>query len=394
MNTPRDPIDDWLSSDVELMPPPPGAFERVHRRARTRRTVRAVSTVAGAALVIAAAATLPQVASSLLRGPTGGPAQVGVSTAGPARHGSTPPSPQAHPSRPQPSASQSVPATAAPSLAVGGGVPAAGFSPTSVTFVGSLTGAVIGRTTAHCPAGTCTAVAGTHDYGASWFSVGAPPAGQADGASGASQIRFLDSSNGWAYGPELYATHDGGATWTKINGLAGRVVDLAAAGSRAFAVVSSCAGPGSGYAANCTSFALYSAAASSNRWLPVPGAAGSGQEAPAGLQLTGAFGYLLTRGKLFAGPLSGGAWPQVATPRAPTCLTASGQPGPLLLAPGSGAALNLACDGADAAGTERLTLYVSADGGRTSPPRQERSCWRPAAGSTTRRPGGPGTRPR
>ena len=90
MTNPRDPIDDWLSSDVELMPPPPGAFERVHRRARRRKTVRAVSTVAGAAVVIAAAATLPQVASSLLPGHNNsGQAKVSVGSTSP-RHASTP----------------------------------------------------------------------------------------------------------------------------------------------------------------------------------------------------------------------------------------------------------------------------------------------------------------
>ena len=46
----RDPIEAWLSSDVELLPPPPGAFERVHRRARHRRAMKATSAAAGAAV--------------------------------------------------------------------------------------------------------------------------------------------------------------------------------------------------------------------------------------------------------------------------------------------------------------------------------------------------------
>jgi hypothetical protein len=35
----RDPIEAWLSADVDLMSPPPGTFERVHRRARHRKAV-------------------------------------------------------------------------------------------------------------------------------------------------------------------------------------------------------------------------------------------------------------------------------------------------------------------------------------------------------------------
>jgi photosystem II stability/assembly factor-like uncharacterized protein len=122
-------------------------------------------------------------------------------------------------------------------------------------------------------------VASTGNYGQSWAEVDAPPAGQPDGATGVDQIRFLTQQNGWAYGPELYATHDGGATWTRITGLPGRVIDLATVGSSAFAVVGSC--DGAGYADGCTSFALYSSPASSNDWQQVSGAAGQQPVPPA-----------------------------------------------------------------------------------------------------------------
>ncbi len=47
MSDPFDPIEDWLGANVELMPPAPGRFEVVHRRARRRKAAVATMTVAG-----------------------------------------------------------------------------------------------------------------------------------------------------------------------------------------------------------------------------------------------------------------------------------------------------------------------------------------------------------
>src|SRR5258708_28336360 len=79
MTDPRDPIESWLSADVELLSPPHGAYERVARRARRRKASRALGSVAAAAVVIAGAAVLPQVAGGLLPG-HGGPNQAGISS--------------------------------------------------------------------------------------------------------------------------------------------------------------------------------------------------------------------------------------------------------------------------------------------------------------------------
>ena len=38
---------------------------------------------------------------------------------------------------------------------------------------------------------------------------------QPSGPPGVSGLRFLDGVNGWAFGPELWATHDAGHTWTQ-----------------------------------------------------------------------------------------------------------------------------------------------------------------------------------
>jgi hypothetical protein len=50
-----------------------------------------------------------------------------------------------------------------------------------------------------------------------------------------SQVRFADPEDGWAYGPELWSTHDGGLHWTQIN--LGIVWSLEASAGQAHAVV-------------------------------------------------------------------------------------------------------------------------------------------------------------
>ena len=362
MTDPRDPIEAWLSSDVELLSPPPGTYQRVRRQARRRKAVRTMSAAAGAAVIVAAAAVLPQVAGNLLPG-SSGPDRAAESGSG--AHRDTSPRTTKPAPRPSPT-SRTLVNGGAPITSAGSGPPAPGFRPTSVTFVGPHTGAVIGQAGSSC-GGPCTAVAGTHDYGSTWAAIGAPPASPPNGSAGVSQIRFLGLRNGWAYGPALYASHDGGHHWTAITGLPGRVVDLATIGRRAFAVVGAgCRG--TTYWANCASFSLFSAAASSDSWRPVGGASTTSQVVPGGLQLTGKFGYLVTSGLLYAGPVTGGAWHPVSTssPTAPPCLTAQSGPGPWLIAP-AGTALYLVCTVSrpNSSPSSALSLFASADQGRT-----------------------------
>jgi hypothetical protein len=369
MSDPFDPIEEWLSTDVELMPPPAGTFEVVHRRARRRKAAVAAMTAAGAAVVIAAAVAVPQLASSLLPGHGGGPAKVRQSSSA-----SRSPSPRHSVSRhPSPHRSGSLrsapPDGAGLSILNSSVAPDARFEPTSITFVNGAVGAVLGRTTVDCPAVLCTSMAGTSDYARTWTKVDAPPAVPPSGRLGVSQVRFLNGDNGWAYGPELYATHDGGATWTKIIGLGGRVIDLATVGDRAYAVVAKCTGSGSDFAAGCSRFALYSTLYNSDSWQPVTGASGRQPVRPGGLQLTSQYGYLLAGSTLLAGSPSGGTWQKVtpASGLVPGCLRAGrGSPGSSgssgLIAPGANSGLYLLCPPADGA---LATLYTSVDAGQT-----------------------------
>ncbi|MBM7786965.1 beta propeller repeat protein [Tenggerimyces flavus] len=57
-------------------------------------------------------------------------------------------------------------------------------------------------------------------------------------ADSISSIRFaVDGDNGWAYGRALWATHDGGSTWSKVDSLSGKVERLEIASGRAIALV-------------------------------------------------------------------------------------------------------------------------------------------------------------
>ncbi len=92
-----------------------------------------------------------------------------------------------------------------------------GFVPSSVTFVSLDEGWVVGS--APCQNATCLVLLKTLNAGRTWVSVQAPPTAFSDGDSqdlaSVDQIRFADPNDGWAYGPALWSTHDGGAHWRR-----------------------------------------------------------------------------------------------------------------------------------------------------------------------------------
>src|SRR6201996_3214270 len=79
-----DPLDHWLDDQVRPLPPPPGTFQLIARRARRRKIRKAVISAASAAAVAAAVAVAVPVGLSLnLNQPSGGSLAAGSSTAGP-----------------------------------------------------------------------------------------------------------------------------------------------------------------------------------------------------------------------------------------------------------------------------------------------------------------------
>ena len=365
----RRDIDDWLSERINPLPPPPGTFELIKRRARRRKIRRLAITATSAAVIVAAAVTVPQVVNLPVLNPNptsaaqaGNPASATPTSQGRAESSAT---------APRPSVS-SASAASAP-------VPA-NFRPTSVTFIGTGTGWVIGQasTPGHCATQYCTSMARTDNAGRTWTGVPAPVTGAPDGATGVSQIRFLNLTDGWAFGPELWVTHTGGQTWTQVDTHGLRVTDLETVGSRAFALFASCTGSGLTFAAGCTSFTLDSSPASGQDWTPVGAATtgltdstaeGAASEA-ASLVLTGSRGYLLAPdGALYAGPVDGSAaWPRVGA-LVSSCTVGpaqlDGQPWQALLGAVNAKELFVACTSASGSGsaTQNKLVFSSPDGG-------------------------------
>ena len=362
----RDDIDAWLSERIEPLSPPPGTFELIKRKARRRKYRKLAITAGSAAVIVAAAVTVPQVVNLPVLNPNPTAAPIGAQTSqSPHSAG------QSAFGKASPATSSAVPAGPAP-------VPG-NFRPTSVTFVGPRTGWVIGQalTPGHCATQFCTSVARTDDAGRTWAGRPAPMAGAADGATGLSQIRFLNLDDGWAYGPQLYATHDGSKTWAPVDTGGLRVTALETVGDRVFALWASCTGNGPAYAVNCTRFTLYSAPAAGGAWAPVGSSTtgltdGAASEA-AELVLTGTRGYLLAPGgALYAGPVDGGGpWKQVST-LVSSCpvgqARADGQPTGALLGAVNSRDLLLACASASSGAnpsvsTQQKFIYSSPDGG-------------------------------
>jgi photosystem II stability/assembly factor-like uncharacterized protein len=371
---------------------------------------RATAAAAGAAAVIAVIATVPRLVITQLNvnpGPAAsGNAAGNTSPAGAHRHHHASASPSALPSHP------TSPQATAPGTATAAAP--ANFQATSVTFVGPDTGFVLGQagTPGHCGPPfryICTSIAGTGDHGSTWHGVRAPVAGAPAGAAGVSQVRFYNTSDGWAFGPQLWATHDGGQTWTRIRTHGLRVTALETAGQRVFAVWAQCSGGGRDFAADCTSSALYSASPGDDQWAAVPGAGTgyslSGTASSAALIVTGTRGYLLAPdGTLLSGPVTSAAAWQPATstgtgtgagtgtassspgsvspspaPCEPGPAQASGQPAGALLAAAGSSGLVLVCTSTSTGATQDKQVYTSTDNGQ----RWQEAGTAPAAGSAT-----------
>jgi hypothetical protein len=361
----RDQLDGWLDQEVRPLPPPPGTFQLITRRARRRKLRKLAISVASAAAVVAVAVVVTPPLMSLRVTPT--------QVAGPAANGQPPASGGA---TVQPNGSGSrftppTPSTSPTAATVPSGPVPPNFQPVSVTFVSTTTGWVIGQagTPGQCANKdpyVCTSIARTDDAGRTWHGGPAPATTAPFGARGVSGIRFFDGTNGWAFGPELWATHDAGRTWTQVNTGGTRVTDLETAGDRAFALWATCSGvAGIWFAADCTSYTLMTTTAGSDHWTAVGGATNGltagGAATSAVLALFGTTGYLLAPdGTMYSGPLNG-AWQRVGTARCQQGpVFSSGLPSRALLALVGPATVVTACNAPGG-----VQVYTSANGGAT-----------------------------
>ena len=176
-------------------------------------------------------------------------------------------------------------------------------------------------------------------------------------------MALASASDGWAYGPGLWSTHDGGRTWRRVPTHGESVQSLVTAGGRVLASFSRC---GPVRLPGCAGFGVYSSPAGRDDWQPVPGADsrryGYGLVAAAGTRgfVTASTGVAGRRDLLLAGPVTGSsAW----RPRAVPCLNWVNWGMPMAATPGG--TVVLGCASQPGAGQQPKMAYLSRDGGRS-----------------------------
>jgi len=225
----------------------------------------------------------------------------------------------------------------------GGPVPP-GFQPASMTFVSLSEGWVLG--TAPCAHKPCTSVLRTTDGGRSWVGIPAPrfPLAPASWLGGLHHLRFADRLDGFAFGSQLWATHDGGASWRRVP-MPGQIADLEASAGMVYAAVTDRHG----------TVTVYRGRARGGAWLPVPGlpAHVRGFAALGTITLHGTAGWVILGNRLYA-TQSGRSW--VREPARCAFRMAS-------VGAYDTQRVTLLCIGEPATGNALKVLYASGDGG-------------------------------
>lgn len=241
------------------------------------------------------------------------------------------------------------------------------FSPIDVSFTSPSDGWLLGVVMNDCGTGGVIEARTTVDGGLHWAKATAPPApwgGVAPNGSGnvpqdgVTRVLFANAKDGWAYGPGLWATRNGGVSWHEVSTHRHVVYSMAVTSGYVVATFGTCGSAGS-YCYAPATFTVETTPIHRDAWRPAPRAVGEG--APA-LTAAGGTAYAYGAGTpsfpgkltLLAGPANGsGHWHSQAMPCPAGAITASAASATRLL---------LACAllGAHPTTTH---LYRSTDGG-------------------------------
>jgi photosystem II stability/assembly factor-like uncharacterized protein len=242
--------------------------------------------------------------------------------------------------------------SAAARPASGNPPPPKGLEADSASFVTAQTGYVLGAR--HCSRLPCAArLSRTTNGGKTWSAVTTPAVSlvepfSAAPASGVDTVRFASASDGWLFGPALWATTDGGAHWKRVS-IPGDVVALATGGGEAYAATE--APDGSLLAAK-----LYRSAVGSSKWALVRGVLPQ-----AALTVSGHSVWAGIAPDLWTSTDSGARWTKLSFACPRSALSASA------VAAASTADVAIACSdqGYPQPGFSVKKVYTSVNGGRT-----------------------------
>ena len=122
----------------------------------------------------------------------------------------------------------------------------------------------------------------TADGGLQWAKATAPPApwgGVAPNGSGnvpldgVTRVLFANAKDGWAYGPGLWATHNGGVSWHEISTHRHMVYSMAATSGYAVATFDTCGSVTGSHCYAPATFTVETTPVHRDAWRPIPGAA-------------------------------------------------------------------------------------------------------------------------
>jgi hypothetical protein len=210
-------------------------------------------------------------------------------------------------------------------------------------------GWVLGRITKGCTHAPCTAVLRTTDGSRSWGAIPAPKykIARFEGSPGLRRLRFADTLDGFAYGSQLWVTHNGGSGWHRVGQVPGYITDLETSAGVVYAATT---------VTKSGKQLIYSSPAASDSWRRVkalPEAVGNGGLGD--ITLHGTAGWIILNNRLYA-TQNGSRWTKEPF-RCPS--------GSAIASVGaySTTQITLLCVSNPALGSTLKVLYASSDGG-------------------------------